>query len=106
MRKDKGRKKKTKTDTCWIIIQLAPITGILLSDYYLVHHQKYQVLELYDPQGRYRYNRLGTNWRAMVAFVASWIPLTPGFAHAVSISKQNKSHSLTFSSLTFCLDDE
>lgn len=67
-------------------IWLAPITGILLSDYYLVQHQEYNVLSLYDPRGRYRYNGIGTNWRAMVAFVASWVPLTPGFAHAVTSS--------------------
>lgn len=65
-------------------IWLAPITGILLVDYYIVHRQQYQVSELYDPDARYRYNKYGTNWRALVAFVVSWIPLTPGFAHAVS----------------------
>lgn len=65
-------------------IWLAPITGILLADYYLVHHQQYDVLEMYDPDGCYRYNQYGTNWRALVAFVVSWVPLTPGFAHAVS----------------------
>lgn len=66
-------------------IWLAPITGILLADYYIVHRQQYQVSELYDPDARYRYNRYGTNWRALAAFVVSWVPLTPGFAHAVSV---------------------
>lgn len=67
-------------------IWLAPITGILLADYYVVQRQSYVVPELYQPNARYRYNRLGTNWRALLAWCVSWIPLIPGFAHAVSSS--------------------
>lgn len=38
---------------------------------------------MYDPHGRYRYNKYGTNWRAVVAWFVAWIPLTPGFARGV-----------------------
>jgi NCS1 family nucleobase:cation symporter-1 len=63
--------------------QLAPITGILLADYWVVQKQAYDVDAMYDPSGRYRYNQYGTNWRAVVAWFVAWIPLTPGFASGV-----------------------
>lgn len=66
------------------IIWLAPITGILLTDYWLVHKQRYVLQDLYTPDGRYRYNKFGTNWRAVVAWCIGWVPLMPGFCHAVS----------------------
>ncbi|KAI6846652.1 uridine permease-like protein Fui1 [Hortaea werneckii] len=68
------------------IIWLAPITGILLADYWVVHSQRYAVSEMYKPVGKYRYNRIGTNWRAVVAWCVGWIPLMPGFCNAVSSS--------------------
>ena len=71
-------------------IWLAPITGVLLSDFYLVHNQRYSVRELYNPRGRYRYNRLGTNWRSLVAWCVGWIPLIPGLAAAVSCPSHNE----------------
>jgi cytosine/uracil/thiamine/allantoin permease len=63
--------------------QLAPITGILLADYWVVQKQAYDVDAMYDPNGRYRYNQYGTNWRAVAAWFVAWIPLTPGFASGV-----------------------
>ncbi|KAF2770533.1 NCS1 nucleoside transporter family [Teratosphaeria nubilosa] len=65
-------------------IWLAPIAGILLADYWFVHRRSYNVSALYRPDARYRYNRCGTNWRAVLAFVVGWAPLLPGFAQAVS----------------------
>ncbi|GAB7355491.1 hypothetical protein MBLNU459_g5986t1 [Dothideomycetes sp. NU459] len=67
-------------------IWLAPITGVLLADYYIIHRQTYDVSELYKPYGKYRYNRFGTNWRAVVAWCLGWIPLLPGFAQSVTPS--------------------
>ncbi|KAK8211842.1 cytosine-purine permease, partial [Phyllosticta capitalensis] len=67
-------------------IWLAPITGILLADFWLIHDQHYDVHDLYLPNGRYRYNRWGTNWRAAVAWCIGWVPLTPGLAAATSSS--------------------
>ncbi|KAI1339803.1 cytosine-purine permease [Xylariaceae sp. FL0016] len=65
-------------------IFLAPITGILLADFWLVHRQAYDVRELYDPNGRYRYNSLGTNWRAVIAWFVGWVPLVSGLAAATN----------------------
>ncbi|KAH8655866.1 cytosine-purine permease [Xylariales sp. PMI_506] len=64
-------------------IWLAPITGVLLADFYLIHRQWYNVKELYDPEGRYRYNRWGTNWRAVAAWLIGSVPLIPGLAASV-----------------------
>ncbi|KAK9329542.1 permease for cytosine/purines, uracil, thiamine, allantoin-domain-containing protein [Lipomyces starkeyi] len=67
-------------------IWLGPIAGILLSDFYFVHKQKYDVWELYNSHGIYRYNKWGTNWRAFVAFFIGWVPLLPGFIPTVNSS--------------------
>lgn len=47
---------------------LAPISGILVADYWLVKKQHYDIPGLYDPFGRYRYSGIlpGFNWRAFV----------------------------------------
>lgn len=65
-------------------IWLAPITGILLADFWIIHGRYYDSCSLYHPEGQYRYNKIGTNWRAVVAWVLGWVPLLPGLAHAVS----------------------
>ena len=62
---------------------LAPIAGILASDYWLVKNQNIDVPALYDPYGRYRYNG-GVNWRAAVAFLVAVGPLLPGLAYSIS----------------------
>ncbi|KAK9320491.1 hypothetical protein V1517DRAFT_340731 [Lipomyces orientalis] len=62
------------------------MAGVLLSDFYLVHKQKYDVWELYNKHGIYRYNKIGTNWRAFVAFFVGWVPLLPGFIPIVNSS--------------------
>ncbi|KAK9322302.1 permease for cytosine/purines, uracil, thiamine, allantoin-domain-containing protein [Lipomyces orientalis] len=67
-------------------VWLGPIAGILLSDFYFVHKQKYDVWELYNKHGIYRYNKWGTNWRAFVAFFIGWVPLLPGFIPTVNSS--------------------
>ncbi|KAK2811748.1 hypothetical protein FQN50_001786 [Emmonsiellopsis sp. PD_5] len=64
-------------------IWLAPMAGILLADYYIVNNRKLYVPDMYRPQGIYGYERWGTNWRAVVAFVVGFGPLLPGFARSV-----------------------
>jgi nucleobase:cation symporter-1, NCS1 family len=59
-------------------IFLAPIAAILGADYWVVHRQKLDVPGLYRAHGRYRYNKYGTNWRAVIAFVISVVPNIPG----------------------------
>ncbi len=65
-------------------IFLAPIAAILGSDYWLNHKQRIDVPGLYRAHGRYRYNKYGTNWRAVVAFLVSVVPNLPGMAASVN----------------------
>ncbi|KAK9350540.1 permease for cytosine/purines, uracil, thiamine, allantoin-domain-containing protein [Lipomyces doorenjongii] len=67
-------------------VWLGPLCGILVSDYYFVHKQKYDVYELYNFNGIYRY-KYGVNWRAFAAFTIGWVPLLPGFIPTVSSAK-------------------
>lgn len=67
-------------------IFMAPIAGILFSDFWIVKKRKYDVPALYDPRGIYRYNKFGTNWRALVTTLVVIVPLLPGLARAVSPS--------------------
>lgn len=72
---------------------LAPIAGILASDYWLVKKQNIDVPALYDPDGRYRY-RGGCNWRAAVAFLVSVGPLLPGLAYSINPTGTNISQGV------------
>ncbi|CAA9966366.1 uracil permease [Pyrenophora teres f. maculata] len=65
-------------------IFMAPMAGILFTDYWLIKHRKYDVPALYDPRGIYRYGRYGTNWRAFIAVFVTIIPLLPGLANKVN----------------------
>jgi NCS1 family nucleobase:cation symporter-1 len=61
---------------------LAPIAGILASDFWLVKHQHIDVPALYNPYGRYSYWK-GINWRALLAFLVSVAPNLPGLASSI-----------------------
>lgn len=63
-------------------IFLAPIAGIMSSDYWLVKRRKIDLPALYDPHGRYRY-WCGINWRAMLALLLALGPNLPGLVNAV-----------------------
>jgi hypothetical protein len=63
---------------------LAPMAGIIASDYWLVKRQHIDVPALYDPNGRYRYNKLGINPRAFAAFFIAVGPLLPGLAYSIN----------------------
>ncbi|KAH6692881.1 permease for cytosine/purines, uracil, thiamine, allantoin-domain-containing protein [Leptodontidium sp. MPI-SDFR-AT-0119] len=62
---------------------LAPIAGILCSDYWLVKKQHIDVPALYDPRGRYSY-RYGTNWIAVFTMLISVGPNLPGLARSIN----------------------
>ena len=62
---------------------LAPMAGIIASDYWLVKKQHVDVPALYDPKGRYRY-WYGINWRAMLAFLLAVCPNLPGLAYSIN----------------------
>ncbi|KAM0331309.1 hypothetical protein ACHAQA_002979 [Verticillium albo-atrum] len=67
-------------------IFLAPIAALLGADYWVVHRQRLDVPGLYRAHGRYRYNKVGTNWRAVIAFLVSAVPNIPGLAAEVAPS--------------------
>lgn len=62
---------------------LAPIAGIMASDFWLVKGQNFDIPALYDPFGRYRYWG-GVNWRAMAAFLFAVAPNLPGLALSIN----------------------
>jgi len=61
---------------------LAPITGIIITDYWLVHRTRVDVPSMYRPRGRYRYTH-GINWRAAAAMVVSVPPTFPGLIDSI-----------------------
>ncbi|KAK4702294.1 nucleobase:cation symporter-1, NCS1 family, partial [Phenoliferia sp. Uapishka_3] len=63
-------------------IILAPLTGIMCADFYLVKKQNFDVPGLYDPRGAYRYFG-GTNWRAVVTLIVSVGPNFPGMINVL-----------------------
>ncbi|KAK4949755.1 hypothetical protein LTR10_011597 [Elasticomyces elasticus] len=65
-------------------IFLAPTMGILIADFYVVKRQHLDIPALYQPQGRYRYEFLGINWRALVALLLSIVPALPGLVYNVN----------------------
>ncbi|KAK9472931.1 permease for cytosine/purines, uracil, thiamine, allantoin-domain-containing protein [Dipodascopsis tothii] len=65
-------------------VWLTPIAGIMISDYFFVHRGNYNVFELYNSNGIYRFNKYGCNWRSWAAFTLAWVPLLPGFLPKVS----------------------
>ncbi|KAK4459471.1 allantoin permease [Cladorrhinum samala] len=68
-------------------IFLAPIAAMLSADYWVTHRQKLDVPGLYRAQGRYRYNKWGTNWRALLAFLVSVVPTIPGMFRLLTMEK-------------------
>ncbi|KAK5108476.1 hypothetical protein LTR62_008294 [Meristemomyces frigidus] len=64
-------------------IFMAPMAGILFTDYWLVKNRRYDVPQLYDPRGIYRY-KYGVNWRALVTTILVVVPLLPGMANKIS----------------------
>lgn len=71
---------------------MAPISGILVADYWLVKKSHYDIPALYDPRGRYRYAGLipGFNWRAFLAFIIPVTPLLPGLALSIDDGGTNE----------------
>jgi NCS1 family nucleobase:cation symporter-1 len=59
---------------------LAPITGIMICDYYLLRRTRLNVNALYDASGEFR----GVNWRAVAVMVISILPNLPGFINAAT----------------------
>lgn len=63
---------------------LGPIGGIMIADYFIHRHQRIKVIELFKPEGEYRY----TNGFCLTAFAAlaiGVIPNVPGFLVKVNL---------------------
>lgn len=75
-------------------IFLGPMAGVIIADIYVVHRMKYDIRELYKKDGIYRYNKLGINWRAVIAFLFGMAPQLPGFAVSVTPSIGTLSQSV------------
>ncbi|KAF3926522.1 hypothetical protein AA313_de0210084 [Arthrobotrys entomopaga] len=61
---------------------LAPIAGIMSSDFFFVKRRKVSVPAMYQPHNIYRYNK-GVNWRAVVSLLIGCVPCFPGFLHNI-----------------------
>jgi len=63
---------------------LAPVAAIMACDFWVVKRRAVDVPALYRRDARYRYNKAGTNWRALIALLVSFVPNIPGMAAAVN----------------------
>lgn len=60
---------------------MGAIAGIMICDYWILRRSQLDLAALFDPKGRYSYQR-GWNWRAMAALVLAVAPCVPGFLRA------------------------
>jgi len=65
-------------DTVFSILAsiIAPVSGILLTDYYLIQKRNYSVDDLYNSNGRYKYLR-GVNLAALIAYIVAIVLSIP-----------------------------
>lgn len=66
---------------------LAPLTGIMMTDYFLLRKQRIELSHLYtgSKEGAYWYT-FGINWRAVVAWVVVFTPAMPGMIATLNTS--------------------
>ncbi|RVX70826.1 hypothetical protein B0A52_05477 [Exophiala mesophila] len=68
-------------------IFLGPMTGILMTDYFIVRRGNVSVPDMYNFHGMYRYSpRFATNWRALLAFIIGCVPPLPGFVNNIVVA--------------------
>lgn len=67
---------------------LCSISGVIAADYFIVRKGHITVLHCYTnkPDSYYMYNKYGTNWRAVTAYVIGLVPNIPGFVGSMGIS--------------------
>ncbi|KAF3174530.1 hypothetical protein TWF225_004057 [Orbilia oligospora] len=75
---------------------LAPIAGVMTSDFYLVKKRKVSVPAMYRPKSIYSYWH-GINWRALAAMLVGCIPCFPGFLHNINPAIGNRNVKYMFS---------
>ncbi|BAO41931.1 uridine permease [Kluyveromyces marxianus] len=64
---------------------LSSVSGVIAADYYVVRKGVINLHHCYTNKlgTLYMYNRFGTNWRAVVAYVIGMIPNFPGFVGSI-----------------------
>lgn len=68
----------------WLIAYsalLGAIAGVMICDYYIIRKTKFNLADLYKPDGPYK----GWNSAAWMAFVVSILPVIPGFLVVVGV---------------------
>ncbi|AGO10912.1 AaceriAFR598Cp [[Ashbya] aceris (nom. inval.)] len=67
---------------------LSAIAGVISADYYIVRKGYVNLRHCYSnrPDSYYMYNKYGTNWRAVVAYVVGIVPNFPGFLGSLGVS--------------------
>lgn len=64
---------------------LSAIAGVVFADYYIVRKGYVNILHCYTNHinSYYMYNKYGTNWRAVIAYLVGIVPNFPGFIGSV-----------------------
>ncbi|KAF3257125.1 hypothetical protein TWF192_001404 [Orbilia oligospora] len=75
---------------------LAPIAGVMTSDFYFVKKRKVSVPAMYRPKSIYSYWH-GINWRALAAMFVGCLPCFPGFLHNINPAIGNMNVKYMFS---------
>ncbi|TRM62320.1 permease [Schizophyllum amplum] len=70
---------------------LAPMMGIMTTDFFLLRKQRVRLSSLYDLHGQYYYT-YGFNWRAPLAWICGWAPLIGGLN--ATVEKETVAKSL------------
>ncbi|KAF3908304.1 hypothetical protein AA313_de0206714 [Arthrobotrys entomopaga] len=83
---------------------LMPLTGIMISDYFLVRRQKIQLTHLYtrDTQGSY-YFTCGVNWRAVFVWLACVAPAVPGMVDNLTVKDRSQVTATILYYRGFCI---
>ncbi|HWA85629.1 MAG TPA: NCS1 family nucleobase:cation symporter-1 [Opitutus sp.] len=63
---------------------LGPIGGVMIADYFVIRRRHLDVLNLYLPDGAYRFSN-GFSWVAILAFTLGVLPSLPGFLATVHV---------------------
>ncbi|EEF59471.1 NCS1 family nucleobase:cation symporter-1 [Pedosphaera parvula] len=68
---------------------LGPIGGIMIADYFLIRKCKLSLVDLYKPDGEYRYTK-GFSLVGLFALIVSILPNVPGFLATINVIPKDK----------------
>ena len=96
---------------------LSSVAGVVACDYFYVRRGFILLIDLYsltNPDNKhqdsiYRYNKIGVNWRAYVAYICGILPNIVGFVGATETHKvpigATQVYRLNFYGIFHCLDN-